>query len=97
MLAKLHALHDAECVLENATRVHAAAIGALAEAKSLVDAAHRLETAADQAEHALKLAREKLAGRFSGEKRMKSANGAGRVRTRRRRMARTRTRRRLSL
>ena len=62
VLAKLHALHDAECVLENATRVHAAAIGALAEAKSLVDAAHRLETAADQAEHALKLAREKLAG-----------------------------------
>ena len=52
--------HDA-AAMENATRVHAAAIGALAEAKSLVDAAHRLETAADQAEHALKLAREKLA------------------------------------
>jgi len=62
VLAKLHALHDAERALESATRVHAAARGALSEAKSLVDAAHRLETAADQAEHALKLAREKLAG-----------------------------------
>ena len=62
VLAKLHALHDAERALESAVRVHAAARGALSEAKSLVDAAHRLETAADQAEHALKLAREKLAG-----------------------------------
>ena len=62
VLAKLHALHGAEADLETAVSKHAVAKKTFEEAHRLTREAQKLETAVDQAEHALGLAREKLAG-----------------------------------
>ena len=62
VLAKLHALHGAEADLETAVSKYAVAKKTFEEAHRLTREAQKLETAVDQAEHALGLAREKLAG-----------------------------------
>jgi structural maintenance of chromosome 2 len=62
VLAKLHALHQAEVELETAVEKHANAKKMYESAFALTKEAQKLEADVDQAEHAFSLAKEKLAG-----------------------------------
>jgi len=62
LLAKVHALHEAESVLATRSAEYASAQKRCAEATAAAETRSKLEAAADQAEHALGLARARVAG-----------------------------------